>query len=155
VQEAGGPVRQQWKEACNQAEAQAHAHASHFEADAASHVVDLLEGAPGAVLEVQAASSPVAPDLGDGSADFEVEEFNESEFAAAAEEEDVVLLREPTDLKRKTKDYDRSTLERLSFWRCSVDRVSWRVEGEGCAILIQIPHRQICLRGLRKYLNLF
>jgi hypothetical protein len=104
VQEAGGPARQQWKEACNQAEAQAHAHASHFEADAASHVVDLLEGAPGAVLEVLVASSHVAPDLVDGSYDSEGEELSESEFAGPLEEEDVVLLREPTVPKRKKKN---------------------------------------------------
>ncbi|WJX39604.1 hypothetical protein P8452_27127 [Trifolium repens] len=50
--------------------------------------------------------------------------------------------------QEKEEGRERSTLERLSFWRCSVGRVSWRAEGAGCAILVQIPHRQICVRGL-------
>jgi hypothetical protein len=61
------------------------------------------EGAPGAVPEVQAASSPVAPDLEDWSADSEGEQLNESKFADE-DEEDVVLLREPTVPKRKKKN---------------------------------------------------
>jgi hypothetical protein len=77
---------------------------SHSEDDAAAHDVDLPEGSPGAVPEVQAASSPVAPDLEeDGSADSEGQELSEHEFADE-EEEDVVLLREPTIPKRKKKD---------------------------------------------------
>jgi hypothetical protein len=99
VQEAGGPPRQQRKEARKQAKAQAHT--SHFEADAAAHVVDLYEGAPGATLEVQVASSLVAPNLEDESYDSEGEELSESEFA---DEEEVVLFREPTVPKRKRKD---------------------------------------------------
>ncbi|WJX72720.1 hypothetical protein P8452_56566 [Trifolium repens] len=100
-------------------------------------------GHRGAVPEVQAASSPVAPDLEeDGSADSEGQELSEHEFADE-EEEDVVLLRE------KEEGRERSTLERLSFWRRSAGGVSWRAEGAGCAILIRIPHRQICVRGLR------
>jgi hypothetical protein len=98
VQETGGLPRQQRKEARKQAKAQAQS--SHSEADVAAHAVDLPEGALGAVSKVQAASSPVAPDLEDGSADSEGEELSESEFA----EEDVVLLREPTVPKRKKKD---------------------------------------------------
>ncbi|KAK2368550.1 hypothetical protein QL285_081736 [Trifolium repens] len=77
---------------------------SHSEDDAATHDVDLPEGSPGAVPEVQAASSPVAPDLEeDGSADSEGQELSEHEFADE-EEEDMVLLREPTVPKRKKKD---------------------------------------------------
>ncbi|WJX28627.1 hypothetical protein P8452_17322 [Trifolium repens] len=104
VQEAGGPPRQQRKEAHKQAkaQAQAHANASHAEADDIAPPVDLPEGAPVAIPEVQAASSPVAPDLEDGSSELELdsegEELRESEFAE--EEEDVVLFREPTVPKR-------------------------------------------------------
>jgi hypothetical protein len=106
LQEAVGPPQQQRKEARKQAKAQtqAKAHTSHSETGAAAHVVDLLEGAPGAVLEVLVASSPVAPDLVDGSYDSEGEELSESEFAGPLEEEDVVLLREPTVPKRKKKN---------------------------------------------------
>ncbi|KAK2363344.1 hypothetical protein QL285_088338 [Trifolium repens] len=105
VQEAVGSAQQQRKEARKQAKAQAlsqaQAHASHSEADATAHSVDLPEGAPGAIPEVQAASSPVAPDLEDGSADSEGEKLSESKFVDEEEEEDVVLLREPTVPKRK------------------------------------------------------
>ncbi|KAK2402897.1 hypothetical protein QL285_052383 [Trifolium repens] len=76
----------------------AHVKASYSEADAATHVVDLAEGAPGAVPEVQAASSP-----DHGSADSEGQELSEHEFADE-EEEDVVLLWEPTVPKRKKKN---------------------------------------------------
>jgi hypothetical protein len=30
--------------------------------------------------------------------------------------------------EEKEEERERSTLERLSFWRCSVGRVSWRAE---------------------------
>ncbi|KAK2424059.1 hypothetical protein QL285_034457 [Trifolium repens] len=100
VQEAVGSPRHQRKVARKQAQALA----SHSEVDDAAHVVDLPEGAPTAVPEVQAASSPVALELDGGSADFEGEELNESEFAGPLEEEDVVLLRKLTVPKRKKKN---------------------------------------------------
>ncbi|WJX78523.1 hypothetical protein P8452_61734 [Trifolium repens] len=108
VQEAGGPARQQKKEARKQAKAhalaQAYAHVMTriSTVGAAAHSVDLLEGAPGAIPVVQAASSPIAPDLEDGSADSLGEQLSESKFAD--EEEDVVLLREPTVPKGKKKN---------------------------------------------------
>jgi hypothetical protein len=100
MQEDGDLHRQQRKEAHKQAKAQAHA--SHSEANVAATAVDLPEGAPVAVPEVQAASSHVAPDLQDGSSDSEGEELSESEFGE--EEEHVVLFREPNVPKRKKND---------------------------------------------------
>jgi hypothetical protein len=87
LQPAGGPPRQHQKEARKQTTTQAlaQAQASQSEADASAHSVDLPEGAPGAVPEVQSASSPVAPDLDDGSTDSEGVELNESEFAGHPE----------------------------------------------------------------------
>ncbi|KAK2389454.1 hypothetical protein QL285_063042 [Trifolium repens] len=74
--------------------------------EAGAPAVDLPEGAPVAVPEVQAASSPVAPDLEDGLSELELdskgEELGDSDF----DDDEVVGLREPTVPKRKKKDVE-------------------------------------------------
>jgi hypothetical protein len=101
VEETGGPARQQRKFARKQGN-EAQAQALHAEADAAAAAVEMPEGAPVAVLEVEAASSPVVPDLEGTSSELELdsegEELSESKF--------VVGVREGTVPKRKKKDVE-------------------------------------------------